>query len=283
MNKKTWFALLGLLFVSGCSSTQHMPNNVGSKDVQVISNVKDVQWNHVDIPSSFLFTFSTETQYLSNDKFETPISGFSFDNHGVPITLEINSPIAQLSVFTPSVVVYDQNMQIIKQYSSNAFDYDKNDFVKGAMFSGEVELNLPLSVSKAFVMIYTTQDDLRETTTILHPAKAMAISKRNDPPAIEDPIASHSKYGTVSVVLKTRSGFSLFSESKSPSAPIIPESNKIKNAAEVQPETETYYYDAIKKAVANDDLPKALSLLDEAKALNVENVQQVFIKAINEK
>lgn len=38
---------------------------------------------------------------------------------------------------------------------------------------------------------------------------------------------------------------------------------------------------SIERAVQANDLPKALSLLDEAKALGIEGAQEVFVKAVN--
>lgn len=51
----------------------------------------------------------------------------------------------------------------------------------------------------------------------------------------------------------------------------------------VQPETKKYYISAIENAVKAGDVAKALSLLDEAKMLNVDGAQQAFIKAVNAK
>lgn len=49
----------------------------------------------------------------------------------------------------------------------------------------------------------------------------------------------------------------------------------------VQPESQAFYLSAIEKAVSTGDIPKALSLLDEAKALGIEGAQEVFVKAVN--
>ena len=45
----------------------------------------------------------------------------------------------------------------------------------------------------------------------------------------------------------------------------------------------SYYHNAIKVAVEANDIPKALTLLDEAKELGIEGAQTVFVKAINTK
>jgi maltose operon protein len=42
-----------------------------------------------------------------------------------------------------------------------------------------------------------------------------------------------------------------------------------------------YYHNAIRQAVEQNDIAKALSLLEEAKALNVVDAQKVFVSAVN--
>lgn len=61
----------------------------------------------------------------------------------------------------------------------------------------------------------------------------------------------------------------------------VPAVNKEPVVTEVQPETVSFYSSAIQKAVAENNIPKALALLDEAKALGVKGAQQTFVKAIN--
>ncbi|MCZ8498490.1 hypothetical protein O9929_12520 [Vibrio lentus] len=52
----------------------------------------------------------------------------------------------------------------------------------------------------------------------------------------------------------------------------------------IQPETQTYYHNANSSSGRRrHNIPKALSLLDEAKALGIEGAQEVFVKAVNKK
>jgi len=283
MKKKTWLSLLGLVIVSGCSSVETISNEVSVTDQVVAAELADVRWNAITTPSSFLLAFSDNSQRFEVDGFESPVAGFSFDNVGTSLLIELTASVKDLSVFSPSLNLYDQNMNLIQKYTSNVFDYDRNDFTKGEVLHGEVELVLPVTVTKVYALVYTTKQDLDSSTTLIHPAKAMAISKRNTPPAISDPVAKHSANGQVLVNIKKKSEFNLFGSSKSPSAPNVPE--KVVEASSVSaiPETQTYYHNAIRSAVESNNLDKALSLLEEAKALNVEGAQQVFIKAVNAK
>ncbi|KGY13090.1 hypothetical protein NM22_06295 [Vibrio tubiashii] len=281
--KKTWLSLLGLMVISGCSSVETISNEVSVSEQSVAATLVDVQWTPVVAPSSFLLAFNHNTQKFEVDGFETPIAGFSFENVGTNLLLELTATVEDLSVFAPSLNLYDQNMNLIKKYPSSVFDYDRNDFVKGAVLNGEIELVLPVTVTKVYALVYTTKQDLDSSTTLIHPAKAMAISKRNTPPAISDPVASHSTNGQVLVSIKKKTQFDLFGSSKAPSAPNVPDTSVEKVAVSAIPETQHYYHNAIRTAVESNNLDKALSLLEEAKALNVEGAQQVFIKAVNAK
>ncbi|MCG9577628.1 MalM family protein [Vibrio tubiashii] len=281
--KKTWLSLLGLVVISGCSSVETISNEISVSEQTVAARLADVQWSPIEPPSTFLLAFNDNTQKFKVDGFESPIAGFSFENVGTSLLLELTASVKDLSVFSPNLNLYDQNMQLIKKYSSNVFDYDRNDFAKGEVLHGEIELVLPVSVTKVYALVYTTERDLESSTTLIHPAKAMAISKRNTPPAIEDPVATHSTIGQVLVSIKKKSQFNLFGSSKAPSAPNVPETSVEKVTIKAVPETQTYYHNAIQSAVKSNNLDKALSLLDEAKALNVEGAQEVFIKAVNAK
>ncbi len=53
-----------------------------------------------------------------------------------------------------------------------------------------------------------------------------------------------------------------------------------KTQIQVHPDTKTYY-SSIEEAVQANDLPKPLSLLDKAKAREIEGAQKVFWKAVN--
>ncbi|KZX55871.1 maltose-binding protein [Vibrio sp. HI00D65] len=281
--KKIVSILIGATVLFGCAS--HQDFSFSSSGQASISTVEQISWNQVGVPSSFSIHFSEDSQILNSIDIMGPVAGFSFDVSEPQVIIELSGMVKRLEVFSPNLAIYDQNFKLLRNYDSSFFDYDKNDFIKGDVLFGEVELNLPMSTTRIYGVIYTTKQDLTQTTQLLHPAKAMAIAKRNVVPAIDDPKAKHVDIGEVRVAIKREGFFSgLTKPSKSASAPEIPviESKKL-TIEKIQPETQTYYHNAIKAAVEADNIPKALGLLDEAKALGIEGVQEVFVKAVNKK
>ncbi|MGR5068324.1 MULTISPECIES: MalM family protein [Vibrio] len=281
--KKIVSILMGMSVLFGCAS--HQDFEASGDSSQAITSIQQVHWHEVSIPSSFSIHISDRTQYLDSKTISGPVTGFLFNVTEPKLTIEVSGIVKGLKVFAPNLALYDQDFNLLRNYSSEHFDYDKDDFIKGDVLFGDVELDLPLDIKKVYGVIYTTESDLKENTQLLHPAKAMAIAKRNVPPAIDDPIAKHVDFGEVRVSIKRESIFlGLTSPSKSASAPEIPTSlEKSKIVKNVQPETINFYHQAIKSSVLEGNIPKALTLLDEAKELGIEGAQEVFVKAVNTK
>lgn len=283
--KKIVSILMGASMLFGCTSHQDLITESVSKEP--ISSVKNINWHDVNVPSSFSIHFSENAQFLTNTAINSPVAGFSFDVADSRVSIEISGIVRDLEVFAPNLSLYDQDFNLLRVYSSKQFDYDRDDFVKGDVLFGKVELNLPLNISKVYGVIYTTEQDLEQVTQLIHPAKAFAIAKRSVPPTVNDIIAEHVDVGEVRVAIK---GESVFSGLRSSNNVTQPQMSQVEAQSKVEkaeinavPETQSYYHNAIKSAVEANNISKALSLLDEAKALNVEGAQEAFVKAVNAK
>ncbi|MDN3682007.1 MalM family protein [Vibrio tapetis subsp. quintayensis] len=285
--KSVLISTLSVFTLFGCASTTDVTTTPQSAEMQQVSNVRQINWNPVELSSSFSFDINTDSQRLHSMDIVSPVAGFVFDNDGRSSKLSISSPVKNLSVFAPNLAIYDQNFKLLRKYKSAAFDYDRNDFIAGEVLEGEVVLSFGSDVSKVYALIYTTDQDVSDSTVLIHPAKAFAIAKRVDPPAIDDPVAAHSYSGLVEVSLEPVSSNEVerttyYGEEAALSAVDIKETTtETKNSISATDETQTYYHNAIKTAVESGNIPKALSLLDEAKALNIKDAQSVFVKAVN--
>ncbi|MGB1280910.1 MAG: transcriptional regulator, partial [Vibrio cyclitrophicus] len=112
----------------------------------------------------------------------------------------------------------------------------------------------------------------------IHPARLDAEGRGNYLPEVKDIPIPNANVGKIEVTIDKASFFSIgSSNSESNAKPAVAKIDTI------QPETQTYYHNAIQTAVTEDNIPKALSLLDEAKALGIEGAQEVFVKAVNKK
>ncbi len=146
---------------------------------------------------------------------------------------------------------------------------------------GVMRLTPALGQQKLYVLVFTTEKDLQQTTQLLDPAKAYAKGVGNSIPDIPDPVARHTTDGLLKLKVKTNSSSSVLvgplfgSSAPAPvtvgntAAPAVaaPAPAPVKKSEPMLNDTESYFNTAIKNAVAKGDVDKALKLLDEAERL----------------
>ena len=170
-----------------------------------------------------------------------------------------------------------------------------------------MRLTPALGQQKIYVLVFTTPQDLQQTTKLIDPAKAYAKGTGNAVPDIPDPIAKHTTEGTLGLKVKTSSGSSvlvgpLFGSSgpgpvtvgntaapvyNAPAAaPVVAPVAAPAPAAKSEPmldDTETYFNNGIKQAVKAGDIDKALKLMNEAEKLGSTTARETFIGSVKGK
>ena len=74
---------------------------------------------------------------------------------------------------------------------------------------GVMRLTPALGQQKLYVLVFTTEKDLQQTTQLLDPAKAYAKGVGNSIPDIPDPVARHTTDGLLKLKVKTNSSSSV--------------------------------------------------------------------------
>lgn len=170
---------------------------------------------------------------------------------------------------------------------------------------GVMRLTPALGQQKLYVLVFTTEKDLQQTTKLLDPAKAYAKGVGNSVPDIPDPIARHTTDGLLKLKVKTNSSSSvlvgpLFGSSgpgpvtvgntaapaptyAAPVAAPVAAPAPAKKSEPMLNDTESYFNKAIKDAVAKGDVDKALKLLDEAERLGSTSARSTFISSVKGK
>lgn len=69
---------------------------------------------------------------------------------------------------------------------------------------GVMRLTPALGQQKLYVLVFTTEKDLQQTTQLLDPAKAYAKGVGNSIPDIPDPVARHTTDGLLKLKVKTK-------------------------------------------------------------------------------
>ncbi|MDU6058888.1 MAG: maltose operon protein MalM [Enterobacter sp.] len=267
--------------------------------------LQQLTWTPVDQSKTQSTQLSTGGQQLNVPGITGPVAAYSVPANIGELTLTLTSEVdKQTSVFAPNVLILDQNLTPSAFFPSSYFSYQEPGVMSADRLQGVMRLTPALGQQKIYVLVFTTEKDLQQTTTLVDPAKAYAKGTGNSVPDIPDPLARHTTDGLVKLKVSTNSASSvlvgpLFGSSgpgpvtvgntaapayaapvaAAPAAAPAP----AKKSEPVLNDTEEYFNNAIKQAVKRGDVDKALKLLDEAERLGSTTARSTFISSVKGK
>lgn len=265
-----WIAptLLALL-MTGCAAPTP-PAIQAPAQQAAISQMSDIQWQPLELPSETEFSLNEQSPQWLNDRSAGAIAAFALPGDRGSITLTLDSFVStDLQLYAPTMVIYNDAGKVLYHADFSQFHYEPAKLLDNDKFTLTVNLIPETTGGDMHVLITTTPDDLAGHSTVLHPAKAFALARHTQPPNIADPVVKHTPFGQFRLSVESNEVVS---------ARLRTESNH--NMPQGSDLT-TYYHHAIKAAIDAGDVTKALNLLDEAKALDIQGAQAVFVEALN--
>ncbi len=270
-------------------------------------------WTPVDPSKTNTTTLATGGQTLNAGDIRGPVAAYSVPANIGELTITLTSEVNKTQVFAPNVLILDENMSPAAFFPSSYFTYQAPGVMSADRLEGVMKLTPALGQQKIYVLVFTTDKDLQQTTQLLDPAKAYAKGVGNAVPDIPDPVARHVTDGTLKLKVRTNTASSVlvgplfgssgpgpvtvgntaapaYSAPVASSAPVAAPAAVAapapKPAAKREPvlsDTESYFNQAIKQAVAKGDIDKALKLLDEAERLGSTSARTTFISSVKGK
>ncbi|MEG1248298.1 MAG: maltose operon protein MalM [Citrobacter sp.] len=285
-----------------------VPQNTTGAPAIPTAALQQLAWTPVDQSKTQSTQLATAGQRLDVAGISGPVAAYSVPANIGELTLTLSSEVnKQTSVFAPNVLILDQNMTPSAFFPSSYFTYQEPGVMSADRLEGVMRLTPALGQQKLYVLVFTTEKDLQQTTTLLDPAKAYAKGVGNAVPDIPDPIARHTTDGLLNLKVKTSSSSSVLVGPLFGSAgpgPVTVGNTAAPAAAYAAPtavvaapvaapapqksepmlnDTESYFNQAIKDAVAKGDVDKALKLLDEAERLGSKSARSTFISSVKGK
>ncbi|MGC6079127.1 maltose operon protein MalM [Citrobacter portucalensis] len=284
-----------------------VPQNTTAAPTIPTAALQQLTWTPVDQSKTQSTQLANAGQRLDVAGITGPVAAYSVPANIGELTLTLASEVnKQTSVFAPNVLILDQNMTPSAFFPSSYFTYQEPGVMSADRLEGVMRLTPALGQQKLYVLVFTTDKDLQQTTTLLDPAKAYAKGVGNAVPDIPDPIARHTTDGLLKLKVKTSSSSSvlvgpLFGYSgpgpvtvgntaapavtyAAPAAAVAaPSPQPVKKSEPMLNDTESYFNQAIKDAVAKGDVDKALKLLDEAERLGSKSARSTFISSVKGK
>ncbi|WP_275221680.1 maltose operon protein MalM [Citrobacter freundii] len=284
-----------------------VPQNTTAAPAIPTAALQQLTWTPVDQSKTQSTQLATAGQRLDVAGITGPVAAYSVPANIGELTLTLTSEVnKQTSVFAPNVLILDQNMTPSAFFPSSYCTYQEPGVMSADRLEGVMRLTPALGQQKLYVLVFTTDKDLQQTTTLLDPAKAYAKGVGNAVPDIPDPIARHTTDGLLKLKVKTSSSSSvlvgpLFGSSgpgpvtvgntaapavtyAAPAAAVAaPAPQPVKKSEPMLNDTESYFNQGIKDAVAKGDVDKALKLLDEAERLGSKSARSTFISSVKGK
>lgn len=284
-----------------------VPQNTTAAPAIPTAALQQLTWTPVDQSKTQATQLAAAGQRLDVAGITGPVAAYSVPANIGELTLTLTSEVnKQTSVFAPNVLILDQNMTPSAFFPSSYFTYQEPGVMSADRLEGVMRLTPALGQQKLYVLVFTTDKDLQQTTTLLDPAKAYAKGVGNAVPDIPDPIARHTSDGLLKLKVKTSSSSSvlvgpLFGSSgpgpvtvgntaapavtyAAPAAAVAaPAPQPVKKSEPMLNDTESYFNQGIKDAVAKGDVDKALKLLDEAERLGSKSARSTFISSVKGK
>ncbi len=298
--KKSLLSLCLSLSLLGASpalvyAAENTANTAPSIPGQTLHNLS---WTPLVPPVTQDITLGSTSQEINQGEISGAVAAFALPADRGSLEVTLASIATGKSVYAPNVLVLDEQMRPAAFFPSDYFTYQKPGIVSSDRLEGTLKLTPALGQKQIYLLVYTTRQDLTTTTQMVNPAKAFAAGVGNAVPDIPDPIARHTRTGTLSlkVTAEQKTGnvmigqfFPSSASSASPaSSPVVVGNTQAAAApaAAAKPDapmlndSESYYNNAIKKAVAAGDVDKALKLLDEAERLGSKTARKTFIDSV---
>ena len=252
-----------------------------------------LSWTPLVPPVTQDVTLGTASATINQGDIQGAVAAFALPADRGSLEITLSSIATGKTVYAPNVLVLDEQMRPAAFYPSSYFPYQQPGIVSSDRLEGTLKLTPALGQKHIYLLVYTTRQDLAETTQMVNPAKAYAAGVGNAVPDIPDPIARHTTTGLLSlkVSAEQKSGNvmigQVFPSSAPAAAPVVVGSTApaaapavTKPDAPMLDDSEHYFNDAISKAVKAGDVDKALKLLDEAERLGSKTARKTFIDSV---
>ncbi|KQN55391.1 MULTISPECIES: maltose operon protein MalM [unclassified Erwinia] len=270
-------------------------NDVNTAPAIASQTLRNLSWTPLVPPVTQDVTLGTASAEINQGDIQGAVAAFALPADRGSLEITLTSIAAGKTLYAPNVLVLDEQMRPAAFYPSGYFPYQQPGIVSSDRLEGTLKLTPALGQKQIFLLVYTTRQDLAGSTQMVNPAKAYAAGVGNAVPDIPDPVARHTPTGTLSlkVTAEQKTGNvmigQIFPAPAPAAAPVVvgssvpaaaPAPAPVKPDAPMLDDSESYFNDAIRKAVKVGDVDKALKLLDEAERLGSKTARKTFIASV---
>ncbi|PTP36700.1 transcriptional regulator [Vibrio splendidus] len=297
-NKSSMLAVVLGALLSGCASDAQVQTKLDAPTNAEVccSDFSQFPYARLNDNEDLKFDIDLGSPVGTFTTGNSHFAAFKFSERSGEMVVKLSSLMIDDSVFAPEAMLLDENFKPVQTLKFEDFKVQASDAFTRTSY---IE-RLRIDASKTpYIVIYTPADELGNKVKVDHPAKVRAKEFGEVMPMVTDPVYTNQLGGRLELEIKTlklrpyraKPAVAPVAAVAAPAAlaatatttPTAVAPKKADTQIRVQQETKDFYLSAIQNAVKSGDIPKALGLLDEAKALNVEGAQEAFVRAVNAK
>ncbi|OOF07874.1 hypothetical protein BZG79_13110, partial [Salinivibrio sp. MA427] len=257
------------LLLNGCSTSvddQYQVAPIG----KAVTQIQQAKKLPLEMDQEIKLAVTAQTQTLDIHSIDSP--GVIFELPMVKNGLDVNIETEiNDSVFVPSAKVINQSGDIRAELDDQGLVYLKPRLADGNRLQGNIKVHPQIGDSALYLVVFTDKDKLNETVAVSHPAKLDAEGRGNYFPEVGDIQVPRALTGKLSI-----EATALGARTDDPST-VLP---VLSNTERPQKESVNFYHQAIRTAIADNDVDKAMGLLRDAEQLGIADADQVFREAM---
>lgn len=310
--------VVGGLVMGGCSSfeaqvapTQQYKSVVSNRDAAVSAlssaseccrDLSSLPYKELPVGTGQVVPIDTSSPVYRFEEGKSYFAAYHLPVNSGDLRITVEG-IVDKTLFNPIALLLDSRHKVTRKLGPEIFKYEPARFMSGdrmeAVFTVD-RSQIGNPNNESYLVIYTNESKLGETTTVFSQSKLMAKSLAVVDYGAKDPEIPHSPWGVVRISVEDLSGKKTNSNYYKPTydAPIPPPAPAVEAtpnklvvtpiaaagvstaSAPMMAETEAFYNSQIEKAMKAGDIDKAMQLVNEAERAGSTKAKSVFIDAV---
>ncbi|MGF1742262.1 MalM family protein [Vibrio profundum] len=268
--------LIGCMVLSGCVTTVVDPG--APVQERTVHSVFELHRTSLRVPSTATIAINQHAQYLKSRFIDSPVAAFEIPSDQGVMSIKISSTIKD-SVFYPSAVIMDAQGSILTTFNGQQFHYQAAKFGLASRLVAKKTFRPPFGQGVLYLLIYTKTTDVERSSRVVNPAYWQAKVSGAPLPEKQYIQVPHATQGIITVNLEDAMSGGGFATGNDGSGLSL---HDVSGASSPHFASPAYNYQkAIEKAVAENDIGKALELVKQAQAQGIPGMREVFANAMN--
>ena len=271
---RLYLIVFSAVLITACtSSTQHVDKVNFTINKEVCCQMfNEFSYTQLSENETLEFYIDEQSPIGKFNDAKSYFSALELPERAENVSISIDSLMLHKEVFAPTLLLLNDEFKVVEKIELSQFTKKTSSLFTGSSFNKEITINRS---ETPYLILYSAEKDLGKYTKVTHPAKVRAQEFGEPWPMATDPTYIHSLTGKIQITIKTitlRSNNRIKAKIKSA---IV-----VEREAKILSETESFYNQQITKAVASNDIKKALQLVNEAKRLGSNRAENLFIKLL---